>query len=94
MADKYEKDIVDGCLRIVSEKTLKPIWGKRDFCLYNDDFVRARSQMSEKMNRCYCCNWPFQIGTETVAIVCFNQKIGNKTVCQECFDQLVFIGGE
>lgn len=85
-----KREIKNGSLVIVETKKLTPMWGKNDFSMYNDDFVRARSRMRDKMNRCYCCDRPFQINQEMVHLVHFNNGVGNKLVCSDCFSKLEF----
>lgn len=86
------KTIENGKLRVVEDKTLNPAWGKENFSNYNEQFKKARSGMKDKMNRCYCCDWPFQVSGEgeNVNLVHFNYGVGNKLVCDDCFKELKF----
>lgn len=87
------KEIANGKLTVKTVKSLSAKWGIKDFIEYNDDFVRARSGMKDKLDRCYCCNLPFQINEEKVNLVCFTE-VGNKTVCADCFEKLNFQDSE
>lgn len=88
-----EKEIKNGKLIIVETKNLTAKWGKKEFCVYSDEFKRGRSSSIDSMSRCYCCNWPFQLNTEMIALVCF-PAVGNKVVCGDCFDELEFSDGK
>lgn len=83
------KEIVNGRLIVKTEKNLSATCGIKDFLEYNDDFVRIHSIMKDKLDRCYCCDWPFQINEEKVSLVCFIEVV-NKVVCDDCFEKLNF----
>lgn len=84
-----ETKIVDGAVIVVERKKHVALWGRKDFAPYNDDFKRARSRMLDKLDRCFCCDWPFQLNKEHVNLVSFT-GVGNKCVCADCFSKLVF----
>lgn len=85
-----KKEITGGKLHIVTTKNLTAMWGKKDFCIYDDNFVRARKNMQDKLNRCFCCDRLFQVNKEKVSLVNFNCRVGNKCVCNDCFEKLEF----
>lgn len=74
----------DGKLKIVETKTLTAQWVKLDFVLYDDGFKAMRDKMSEKFNRCFACDWPFQLNKEKMSLACFNYGAGNKPLCRDC----------
>lgn len=67
-------------------------WFRRDFARMSDGFKRARSGMVDKMNRCFGCNWPFQMGKsendgEIMHLVSFS-RAGNKLICEDCLNKI------
>ena len=65
-----------------------PLWVKRDFTIYNDDFIRIRSGYSYKYKCDHCekCNHKFEIG-ERIALAAF-KNIGNKGLCDACAKEI------
>jgi len=80
-----------GKVVITTTKALAVEWHKAEFARMTDEFRRVRSPFKEKLNRCFICNWPFQVGTnetgEVMNIVCFKFE-GNKLLCTYCYKKL------
>lgn len=57
-------------------------WSKSNFCVYDENFVRIRSKMRDKLSSCFRCNHKFKIG-ENIGVVGF-EKHGNKCLCGDC----------
>lgn len=87
---KKIRNIVNGELHIIETKKHAALWGKKNFALYDDEFKRARSRMIDKLDCCFCCCWPFQLNKDHVNLVAFS-GVGNKCVCDECFEELDFV---
>lgn len=74
----------DSKLRIVTTKVLTHKWIKIDFAPYDEGFKHMRDKMTDKFNRCFACDWPFQVGKESISLACFNLGVGNKPLCRDC----------
>jgi|GEM_PF-1737044 hypothetical protein len=77
----------------VTTTNYQAIWFKRDFSTMSEGWVRGRSRSKNKMNRCFGCNWPFQMGAteqdgEPIHVVHFTGGIGNEVVCGDCLKKL------
>jgi uncharacterized protein with PIN domain len=70
--------------------TYVPISVQKDRLNYNKVFADARKDKQDKMNRCFRCNWPFQVAGdgEVVSVVHFKGH-GNKLVCDDCADWIL-----
>ncbi len=64
------------------------MWIKPEFCLYDDRFKAMRDKMSEKFNRCFACDWPFQVNVDMIHLACFSHRVGNKPLCKDCAKDL------
>ena len=80
-----------GKVVITTTKSLAVDWHKPEFTRMTEDFKRARSRFKEKFNRCFTCDWPFQVGDggngEVMNIVCFKGE-GSKPLCTDCYEEL------
>lgn len=80
-----------GIVIVTETKTLVVQWHKPEFSRMTDEFKAIRSRLKEKFNRCFTCDWPFQVGTkdtgEVMNIVCFKGE-GNKLLCTDCYEKL------
>jgi len=75
-------------MRTISKTTTThyvPLDVQKSAMNYDETFVAARANKKEKMDRCFRCNWPFQItgDGELVSVVAFKGR-GNKLVCEDC----------
>lgn len=73
-------------------KQYRPEWFKRDFCSMSEEFKLAMKGLKKKYNRCFGCNWPFQIGIdgeegEKMHLVNFKAH-GNELVCTDCLNEI------
>lgn len=80
-----------GIVVVTETKTLVVQWHKPEFSRMTDEFKAIRSRLKEKLNPCFTCDWPFQVGTkdtgEVMNIVCFKGE-GNKLLCTDCYEKL------
>ncbi len=83
-----KKSIKDGKLKIVETKHLTAQWVKLDFVLYDDGFKAMRDKMSERFNRCFACDWPFQLNKEKMSLAHFDCGVGNQPLCRDCAIEL------
>lgn len=84
--------IKKGTVVVTRVETLIVDWHKPDFVRMSNGFKKGRSMMNEKFDRCFVCDWPFQIGSEVsgevMNIVCFKGQ-GNKLLCTDCYKKLI-----
>lgn len=66
----------------VKTTKFKVKWAKPNFCVYDDNFVRIRSKMRDKLSVCFRCNTKFKIG-DSIGIVGFESH-KNKCLCSDC----------
>jgi viroplasmin and RNaseH domain-containing protein len=57
-------------------------WVKFDFVTYDEGFIRGRSRMKDKLDKCFGCNSKLKIG-DKVNLANFG-KHGNKVLCFTC----------
>jgi len=69
------------------KKTIRARWCKRDYHRMSTKFRDARARNIANLNRCYWCKRPHEDG-ELMALAAF-AKIGNRTLCQNCADELI-----
>lgn len=81
----------DGSVTVTRKDTLVVDWHKANFMRMTENYKRIRAKHRQKLDRCFVCNWPFQIGTEDngeiINIVSFKGK-GNKVLCTDCYNEL------
>lgn len=70
----------------VTETVYTPIWVKSSYVIYDEGFVRIRSQMPYKCDRCEKCGKKFQMG-DSIGLASF-KGIGNKTLCNPCAEEI------
>lgn len=75
--------------KIVPERieTFKALWCRKNFCAMGPQYRQIRSEMKDKMDRCYWCKYEFKDG-EMMALAAEAYK-GNKILCQQCAEQLL-----
>lgn len=72
---------------VTRTETYTPIWGAKEFAVFNESFMRIRSGMEYKATSCFKCGRGFVFG-ETIGLVCLD-NIGNKVICQICAKDLL-----
>ena len=55
-------------------------------------FRAIRSKARNPMDTCFWCRHKFEDG-ELMALACFEEKKGNKVLCQDCADELLASDG-
>ncbi|AGG58064.1 hypothetical protein VPAG_00028 [Vibrio phage douglas 12A4] len=80
--------IENGNVVIRTEKTLKPLWVKIDFVLYDDEFARIRKKFNTIFSKCFCCEVDFEVNKQHVSIVAF-KSLANVAMCKECASKLI-----
>lgn len=80
-----------GKVVITTTKMLTVDWHKAEFARMTEEFKSANHRFNKKFNRCFTCDWPFQVGSdetgEVMNIVCFKGE-GNKLLCTDCYEKL------
>jgi hypothetical protein len=57
-------------------------WVKFNFVTYDEGFIKGRSRMRDKLDKCFGCNLRLKIGSK-VNLASFG-KHGNKVLCFTC----------
>ena len=68
-------------------RTAKARWCRKDWMEMSDK-VRAIRGPRDKMRLCYWCKHEFSNG-EMMSIACFEGRVGNRTLCGMCADELL-----
>lgn len=69
------------------QETFVATWVQQAFMIMSQRHRDIRSGSRNKMDSCFKCRRKFEDG-ETLALACF-EKIGNRTLCQSCADELL-----
>lgn len=72
-------------------KTITARWCKKDFAINDGEYRNIREQMNNPMNTCFWCDYKFVDG-DTIALASFEEKSGNKVLCQKCAEALLKSG--
>jgi hypothetical protein len=65
----------------------QPLWVKKEFLVYDEQFRAARIGMHDKMDTCFQCDHKFDDG-EIMGLMAV-KKDTNKVLCQSCADLLL-----
>ena len=72
-------------------KTMTCLWCRGDFCKYTEDFRRIRSELRNRMDKCFWCRHPFE-DNEMMALAATEN--GNRVLCQACAVKLLASGNK
>ena len=62
--------------------TYLPIWSKREFTVFNGEYVNLRNNFEYQGFNCFKCDKKFELG-DIIGLACL-EGVGNKVFCQEC----------
>lgn len=68
-------------------ETIKAEWCQKNFMAMSQRFRDVRAKSRNRMESCHWCRYEFADG-DMMALACFG-KIGNRTLCQACADELL-----
>lgn len=74
-------------------KTVRARWCLAEFLEMSPQFRAIRKEAGRPMDNCYWCNHPFADG-EMMGLAAFEDRIGNKILCQTCAMELLNSKGD
>ncbi|QUX96654.1 hypothetical protein C0J08_15160 [Marinomonas sp. CT5] len=84
--------IKKGTVVVTRVDTLIVDFHKADYCRFTKNLNASARLILNDYNRCFICDWPFQIGTdetgEVMNLVCFKGQV-NKLLCTDCYKKLI-----
>lgn len=69
------------------KKTVKFSNCRKDIFVYDETFVRIRSGMKNKLDKCFWCNRPFKLGDQMALAIPLEGR--NKVLCDACATELI-----